>query len=58
MALARLPRPMHVATVAVSEEHEAVFADHLTRTLGIGGDTRELGKDRTPYARWDPSPGR
>lgn len=28
-------RPMHAATVAISEMHEAVFADHLTRTLGV-----------------------
>lgn len=28
-------RPMYAATVAISELHEAVFADHLTRALGV-----------------------
>lgn len=39
-------RPMHAATVAISEMHEAVFADHLTRALGVTWETRERGKDR------------
>ncbi|EFG46741.1 TrwC relaxase [Brevibacterium mcbrellneri ATCC 49030] len=28
-------RPMHAAVVALSELHEAVFADHMTRTFGV-----------------------
>ncbi|WP_218837196.1 MobF family relaxase [Cutibacterium avidum] len=39
-------RPMHGATVALSELHEAVFADHLTRMLGVGWESRERGRDR------------
>lgn len=41
-------RPMHAATVALSELHEAVFADHLTRTLGVEWEARERGRDRNP----------
>ncbi|WP_447947396.1 MobF family relaxase [Microbacterium lacticum] len=41
-------RPMHAATVALSELHEAVFADHLTRTFGVGWEAREMGRDRNP----------
>lgn len=41
-------RPMHAATVAPSELHEAVFADHLTRTLGVEWEARERGRDRNP----------
>ncbi|GAA4194604.1 hypothetical protein GCM10022288_30300 [Gryllotalpicola kribbensis] len=41
-------RPMHAATVALSELHEAVFADHLTRMLGIEWEAREQGRDRNP----------
>ncbi|MBS3180967.1 relaxase domain-containing protein [Leucobacter sp. Marseille-Q4368] len=41
-------RPMHAATVAISELHEAVFADRLPRALGIGWETRDRGKDRNP----------
>lgn len=41
-------RPMHAATVALSELHEAVFADHLTRALGIAWEPRERGRDRNP----------
>ena len=41
-------RPMHAATVAISEMYEALFADHLTRALGITWETRERGKDRNP----------
>jgi len=39
-------RPMHAATVALSELHEAVFADHLTRTFGVEWEAREMGRDR------------
>lgn len=41
-------RPMHAATVALSELHEAVFADHLTRMLGVSWEAREQGRDRNP----------
>ncbi|WP_223629010.1 MobF family relaxase [Microbacterium sp. EST19A] len=41
-------RPLHAATVALSEVHEAVFADHLTRTFGVGWEAREMGRDRNP----------
>ena len=41
-------RPMHAATVAISEMHEAVFADHLMRAIGVGWETRDRGMDRNP----------
>jgi len=41
-------RPLHAATVALSELHTAVFADHLTRTLGVGWELRDRGADRSP----------
>lgn len=41
-------RPLHAATVAVSELHTAVFADHLTRALGVGWERRDRGTDRNP----------
>ncbi|WP_136612151.1 MobF family relaxase [Sinomonas albida] len=41
-------RPLHAATVAVSELHEAVFADHMTRVFGVGWEQREMGRDRNP----------
>ena len=41
-------RPLHAATVALSELHNAVFADHLTRALGVGWERRERGTDRNP----------
>ena len=40
-------RPMHAAVVAVSEHYNAVLADHLTRTLGIGWNARERDRDRS-----------
>ena len=39
-------RPLHAATVALSEFHEAVFADHLTRLFGVEWETRDRGRDR------------
>ena len=39
-------RPMHASTVAISELHEAVFADHRTRVLGVEWETRERVRDR------------
>lgn len=41
-------RPMHAAVVALSELHEAVFADHLTRMLGVSWEARNMGRDRNP----------
>lgn len=41
-------RPLHAAVVALSELHEAVFADHLTRTLGVEWEARARGRDRNP----------
>lgn len=41
-------RPMHAATVALSELHEAVFADHLTRLFGVEWEARDRGRDRNP----------
>jgi len=41
-------RPMHAAVVALSEFHEAVFADHMTRTFGVSWEAREMGRDRNP----------
>lgn len=41
-------RPLYAATVALSELHEAVFADHLTRVFGVGWEAREMGRDRNP----------
>jgi conjugative relaxase-like TrwC/TraI family protein len=39
-------RPMHAAVVALSELHEAVFADHLARMLGVEWEARDMGRDR------------
>lgn len=41
-------RPIHAAVVALSELHEAVFADHMTRIFGVGGESRDRGRDRNP----------
>ena len=41
-------RPMHAAVVALSELHEALFADALTRALGVEWEQRERGRDRNP----------
>jgi conjugative relaxase-like TrwC/TraI family protein len=41
-------RPLHHWTVAVSELHEAIFSDHLTRALGVGWERRTRGRDRNP----------
>ncbi len=41
-------RPMHAATVAISELHEAVFADRLTRLLGVEWELRDMGRNRNP----------
>ncbi|WP_344297119.1 MobF family relaxase [Agromyces neolithicus] len=41
-------RPMHAAAVALSELHEALFADALARELGVQWEQRERGRDRHP----------
>jgi conjugative relaxase-like TrwC/TraI family protein len=41
-------RPMHAIVVALSELHEALFADALTRSLGVTWEARERGRDRHP----------
>ncbi|MFH5824703.1 MobF family relaxase [Georgenia sp. AZ-5] len=41
-------RAIHNATVALSEYYNAVLADRLTGTLGIGWEQRARGKDRNP----------
>ncbi len=43
-------RPIHASVVALSELHEALFADELTRTLDVEWVTRERGRDRN--ATW------
>ncbi|WP_210481856.1 MobF family relaxase [Naasia sp. SYSU D00948] len=41
-------RPLHAATVALSELHEALFADRLSRVLGVRWEQRQMGVDRNP----------
>lgn len=41
-------RPMHAAVVALSELHETLFADALTRSIGVRWETRDRGRDRHP----------
>ena len=41
-------RPMHAIVVALSELHETLFADALTRDLGVTWEMRERGRDRHP----------
>jgi conjugative relaxase-like TrwC/TraI family protein len=42
-------RGLHAATVAMSELHEAIVMDHLTRTLGVGWELRpRAGQGRNP----------
>lgn len=41
-------RPMHAAVVALSEHYNGVLADRLTRSLGVGWDQRDRGRDRNP----------
>jgi conjugative relaxase-like TrwC/TraI family protein len=44
-------RPMHAAVVALSEHYNAVLADRLTGTFGLGWDRRAGGEDRNP--QWE-----
>ncbi len=41
-------RPMHAAVVALSELHEAVFADHMTRAFGVSREARKMDRDHNP----------
>ena len=41
-------RPLHAATVALSELHEGLFADRMTRALGVRWEARERGRERNP----------
>ncbi|GAA1863955.1 MobF family relaxase [Myceligenerans crystallogenes] len=41
-------RGFYDATVALSELHEAIVADHLTRILGVEWEPRSRGTDRNP----------
>jgi len=41
-------RPMHAAVVALSEHYNAVLADRLTGTFGLGWEQRARGEDRNP----------
>ncbi|GAB4087318.1 MobF family relaxase [Myceligenerans cantabricum] len=41
-------RGLHEATVALSELHEALVADRLTRALGVDWEPRSRGQDRNP----------
>ena len=41
-------RPMHAIVVALSELHESLFADALTRELGVTWEMRDRGRDRHP----------
>jgi len=44
-------RPMHAAATAISAYYNAVLADRLTGTFGIGWDLRARGPDRNP--QWE-----
>ncbi|WP_091493503.1 MobF family relaxase [Microbacterium pygmaeum] len=39
-------RPLHAAVVALSELHEAIFTDELTRALDVNWEPRQPGRDR------------
>jgi conjugative relaxase-like TrwC/TraI family protein len=41
-------RPMHAATVAISEHYNAVLADKITRLFGAGWERRDRGRNRNP----------
>ncbi|MGR0221548.1 MobF family relaxase [Agromyces sp. ZXT2-6] len=41
-------RPLHAAVVAISELHETLFADALTRSIGAQWEQRPRGRDRSP----------
>jgi conjugative relaxase-like TrwC/TraI family protein len=41
-------RPLHGSVVALSETYNALLADKLTATLGVGWESRDRGRDRNP----------
>ena len=41
-------RPLHAAVVALSELHEGLVMDRVTRELGVGWESRAQGRDRNP----------
>lgn len=41
-------RPMHASVVAISEHYNAVLADRLTGTFGLGWEQRARGEGRNP----------
>jgi conjugative relaxase-like TrwC/TraI family protein len=41
-------RPMHAAVVALSELHETLFADALSRSVNVNWEKRDRGRDRNP----------
>ena len=41
-------RPMHAATVGISEHYNAVLADRITRLFGAGWEQRDRGRNRNP----------
>jgi conjugative relaxase-like TrwC/TraI family protein len=41
-------RPLHQATVALSEHYNAVLADYLAHDLGLGWEHRDRGERRNP----------
>lgn len=47
-------RPMHAATVAVSEMYNAALADRITALFGLDWETRQRGRDRNPV--WELAP--
>jgi len=49
-------RPMHAATVAVSELYNAVLADKLTATFGLDWQQRDRGRSRNPGWELDAIP--
>ena len=49
-------RPMHAAVVAVSEHYNAVLADRITRTFGLGWEQRDRGKSHNPAWELTPVP--
>ncbi|GAB3930384.1 hypothetical protein GCM10029976_032100 [Kribbella albertanoniae] len=49
-------RVLHRATVAMSEIHNVLLADNLTRRLGVGWELRERGSSRNPAFEIDVIP--
>ncbi|MFF2387192.1 MobF family relaxase [Agromyces sp. NPDC058104] len=45
-------RPLHAAVVALSELHEALFQDALTRALGVEWEQRGRGRGRDRNPTW------